>query len=201
MINNICLIITVPHAISCNKIYLQDHPCDYYAEAMANIIKNEALKTKQFKEVWMIVTPKPRTHLLDMNRINSRSEQFRIDIYNKIKTSIKNGLNVWVLDSHSFPPDYYPYNNAKFTILDTRYGDPDNITIYVKKFIDFAKQHNISIQSIAGSDPWGQETNDIMDTSRELGAKSFLIETIESLSESDGFKFGQILIDFILHYQ
>lgn len=199
MSSNICLIITVPHALKCDK-KSKGHPCDSLSVAMANIIKSEAIKRAKFKEVWETISEKPRTYELDMNRINSRSEKFRVDIMKKIKDSISRGIIVWVLDIHSFPPDYYPYNDAKFTILDTRYGDYNNITSYVLKFIEFS--HNkISIQTLAGSDPWSDQTNDIMDTSRELGAKSFLIETIENLTDTDGHLFANLLLDFILQYK
>lgn len=167
------VLITVPHASGCK---LTGHQCDYAALDFSQRVSKYCEKFG-IKDVLIYEALTPRSEM-DMNRKESRKSKYRKNIISDIKS--KKGI-VWVVDCHSYPDDSFG-SGTDFVILDTRNGNYKDVTYYVKKIINQAKSDGIYIKDMPGSDSWQEETNDIMDTSRELGALSFLIEVKEGLN-------------------
>jgi predicted N-formylglutamate amidohydrolase len=200
--SNLFIIVTVPHASGCDEFDFNPHPCDYYATKMAREIANASRSAGLDLEGPLVATIPRSTS--DMNRKESRNSPFRKHIIDVIKQKIAEKKNVWVIDTHSFPSDY-KYNtkqkNVDFVVLDTR--DSGNSTPYVVELINYmtSSPNEIVIEDVRGSDSTGQQTNDIMDTSRKLLAKSFLIETREQISDSIMKIAAKKLIQFIVYYE
>lgn len=198
----LCIIITVPHASGCGE-YLSNnlHPCDSAALKLADwfveAVKN--YKLIQLKGPYVSSTPRDLEGN-DMNRKESRSTEYRQHLRRVTKKAIKEYEKVWVIDVHSFPPDFrYPTkNDVDFVVLDTRNHGPK--TDYVNNMISTLQKKKISVEDIEGAHSTGDETNDIMDTSRSLGANSFLIEAKEGISNEEMKRTANEIISFI-NYQ
>lgn len=185
----VSVLITIPHA-TCGSLI--GHSCDYSAKYLADEIEQEFQKVG-INDVKKYEAKIPRSEI-DMNRKESRNTKFREEIIEDIKS--KKGKKIWVLDIHSFPDNDF-HTDSDFVILDTRDGNYHKATSYVKKFVEYTKKNNLSVVDLPGADSWNEETNDIMDTSREKGAFSFLIEAKEGLKSNIVRKMAECIVNFI----
>ena len=203
------VIITVPHAAGCGSpsSHKISHPCDRYgpilADTLANSLKEKNVEHRVFKS--QVPRDKIRSDgrgNSDMNRKWNRDTEYRKMIAKEITDRISQGYRVWVIDCHSFPPgsEHYGPDDSDFVILDTRDGEYNLVTSYVYDFLQKIRNEDstIRIKSLPATDPWEEETDDIMDTSRELGARSFLIEVREGTLHEKIKRFTQILTVFIV---
>lgn len=208
------VILTVPHANGCDPTG-RNHICDYNAESMADSIA-DAFDMKKIRHSDPFVARVGRTEIgpnglpMDMNRKWTRDTRYRKDITNSINSALQEGYDVWVIDVHSFPPDYTPFTKGKkrdFVILDTMdYKEGEaHVTPYVKELVDYMTDHGSLIVYMEGSHPHPgvliEGTNDIMDTSRYFGAKSFLIETNEIIDKERMTLASDSIVEFIRQYK
>jgi hypothetical protein len=181
--------ITVPHAAGCGGSF--GHPCDYASIDFADRLE-DSLKRIGVRDVQTAQATTPRTEL-DMNRKRARKAKYRRDIISWIRS---NKNRTWVVDVHSFPGDSFR-TGSDFVILDTRDGNYDTHTPYVRGLTEYARERGLSVSDIPGADSWQKETNDIMDTSRGEGAYSFLIEVKEDLKEKTLDSMAKAISEYI----
>ncbi len=168
MSSKVTVLLTVPHGTGCTEYQYNSHPCDSDAELMARDLQ-AAIKAQGLDYSSILVSETPRSRV-DMNRIVGRDTSYRRHLSSLIKDKLQ-GHSVWVIDVHSYPPEHHwDSRNLDFYVLDTQ--SSGQTTSYVS-----------ALESLMGGDIGvisGGE-NDIMNTSRELGARSFLIETKEGI--------------------
>lgn len=186
------VIITVPHASGCNTVRTDiigskynSHPCDKAAQNFAFML--EDTMSRQGINVVTFVADTPRS-ILDMNRYVSRKDEYRKQIDNTVNQEIAKGKNVWVVDSHSFPPGYTwegTRRETNFVVLDTRDGGEE--TNYVSSMVRYINKNvelnsplpSTHVEALRGADSTYPQSNDIMNRARKMGARSLLIEVKE----------------------
>jgi predicted N-formylglutamate amidohydrolase len=185
-------IIVVPHGL-CNP-ELQYRHCDRRAkeasEKFRNILEKRNLPYEYF------LADKYRSEI-DLNRSQARDYDFRKNVRNAVLKSNNQGHHTIILETHSFPDNYYEYNN--FDEMDIglisipRYErEMFAMAKYVKKKINFDM-----------SPKQGIHTNDIQhDTHNTLGESShtshYLIEFKEDVECDDNVY--ETIIDASLDY-
>jgi hypothetical protein len=156
------IILTVPHATNTqNQQCTVRDTCDSFALSAASILQTE-FELNGF-QTELIVGNINRLEL-DLNRIGSRfSALFR----QKIRAAIAEKDDIFVLDVHSFPPDYQWSNKIG-----------ENVIV----LFDFEKDISnvVPIQRLNGIKVIPGAQNDIMDEMLEKGIPSFLIELNEN---------------------
>lgn len=173
------IVLTVPHATNTrNQQCTVRDTCDSFALSGASILQTE-LELNGF-QTELIVGNINRLEL-DLNRIGSRfSALFR----QKIRDATKE-KDVFVLDVHSFPPDYQWSSGM----------ENNNVIV----LFDFEKDINniVPIQRLGGIKVVPGAQNDIMDEMLEKGIPSFLIEFNESGTVSLVRQVARRLIAFL----
>jgi hypothetical protein len=180
------IIITVPHKICPKKNYA--HLCDISASTAANELLNEAkelglnvvlLEGKIHRDYTQIAIDGKMGR--DQNRPIGRGSTFRESILEEIKSG---GGYVYVIDIHSFSDGMF--KNTDIGIMDPMPSGgilayPDHEwTEYAENAAKFLTNNtNSRVKMLSGS-----MINDIVVTSRYYGAKSFIIEINESLSDT-----------------
>lgn len=212
------MIITVPHASGCDPTGLS-HICDYSAQAMATTL-SKALTSKGIPHNDPFISLigrrelRDNEHSMDMNRKWNRDSPYRINIRDAILRAKMDGYLVWVIDVHSFPPEYKPFSGSEkkedqndFIVLDTAYYEKEQVifTPYVERLVELMNTRSVKTELLEGAHPHHgvnlEATNDIMDTSRALGAKSFLIEANESIKQKKMRDASEAIADFIKEYK
>lgn len=202
------VIITVPHASGCDQTVF-NHYCDYYGEKVASVLSHAMRDVKVANEIPFVSTIGRRQ--TDMNRKWSRETEYRLSIDDAIGRAISLRYDVWVIDVHSFPPDYLPFSGSnnpdeqnKFIILDTRIEKPNYVTPYVRDLVHELLDKGIAIETMEGAHPHpnvlDEDTNDIMDSARTMGAKAFLIEANENTSNEVIAQTSKAIATFIKRY-
>jgi predicted N-formylglutamate amidohydrolase len=188
------IILTVPHAQGCDSATSR-HPCDALAEGLARYLQQSCKNAAIESEVLVGVTPRAN---LDLNRKESRNTEYRKQINERIQYHQQRGDVVWVIDCHSFPQDYQwtAQQTTDFVILDTWLNNRP--TAYVTTLTNFLQKRKVHVTQLRGALPEDDETNDIMDTSRQLGAYSFLLEVKEGLETSTLQKMSVSLVAWLL---
>jgi predicted N-formylglutamate amidohydrolase len=206
------VIITVPHAAGCDTFRTDavgskynSHPCDKAAHYFASFLA-DAMSRQDINVVEIFVAKTPRS-VLDMNRYVSRGDDYRNQVDNTVEQEIEKGKTVWVVDCHSFPPDYMwegTRRETNFVVLDTRDGGKE--TKYVSKMVEHINENmklnsplpGAHVEAVRGADSTYSQSNDIMNRAREMGARSFLIEIKEVVPTSDDLSVVSFWIsDFI----
>jgi hypothetical protein len=178
------ILITIPHS-KCLKI---KRDCDKVAKMIGELLKQSLIEKKM--RVGIFESDKMR-YIIDMNRSNSRNENFRLQITNYIK---KNKIDLCI-DVHSFPSNDSSNGDIPMYIL-------SNVIPYPKFIIDLVSE--INNNKIILSDQWkGKKvkiytgvskfndpnridgTNDILDEMIENKIPSLLIEFNESFVPDD----------------
>ena len=151
------------------------HPCDFAAPGAADLFSS--ISGKRFGDVELFKADVPRT-ISDQNRPWGRGTDFR----NRVETSIVDGRaegrSVYVIDVHSFPPDDANWSEYDVVVMDPR-------PAYLPGFLTFRSEAATSLHETlerefeaVGYVP-GSELNDVVVSSRDLGATSFLLEINE----------------------
>jgi len=184
------VLLTVPHAQGCDRLSSR-HPCDTLAEGLAQYLQQSCSGNCE-----VLVGDIPRT-VLDLNRKESRYTEYRQQIKKRIQYHMQRGEIVWVIDCHSFPQTYRwnQEQSTDFVILDTWLNNRP--TVYVSQLTTFLQKQQVDILQLQGASPEDNDTNDIMDTSRQLGAYSFLLEVKEGLRRSRLQQISVLIIKWI----
>lgn len=196
---SVVVILTVPHAIGCDDIDFNIHPCDTYGIHLANTLYKACVD--HGVEVYDPLHGTLPRSVMDLNRKISRGTKYRTRLSSLVTSLVSQGKKTWVIDCHSFPqPGDYPTKNldTEFVVLDTR--DDETTTPYVTDLIDYLKSNGILAEDVRGSNSYSNETNDIMDTSRAEAAYSFLVEEREDVPEKHAQDAAKAFVEFIMNY-
>jgi hypothetical protein len=183
MKSGINILITAPHARCPSNP--KGHECDFAALKGAKLIYKEN-KKNGYDSILEIPKKGAYRRECDLNRIECRNSEYRKRLTRDLKYNIS-----YVIDVHSYPPDYKGFNrngkNVELSILDQGTVDngkriyTDNNRFLYSKLLS----HNIKASLIYGSSELTgkhEETNDIIDQfSIENDIPGSLIEFNENL--------------------
>ncbi len=169
------IVITVPHAPCPERIPEGSHPCDLASPGAANLL--HSVSRRHFRDVELLEADVPRT-IADQNRPWGRGTQFRNRVATLVVDGRSAGRSVYVIDVHSFPSNEKGWNEYDVVVIDPR---PD----YAPSFVTFRSDATMDLYEFLrdeGKDVEyvpGSQLNDIVVTSRDMGATSFLLEISE----------------------
>jgi len=183
------VLLTVPHHQGCESF---THLCDAEASRLAMTLEKEFKAAGISVDVMLGNIPRA---IIDLNRIESRNTPFRHQIQRWVQ--MYRGPR-WVIDCHSFPFDYEwsQEADANFIILDT-WPTETSPTLYVSNIIDKLRRNGVNVIGLRGARAEDDQTNDIMDTARSAGARSFLLEMREGTSETTLQRFAREIVDVL----
>lgn len=200
------VIITVPHSAGCKSYNPNEYPqsCDFFASVMADQLKLD-LSSNQIYVFGIYDTSVPRIKL-DLNRITARGSDYRRSIIESIKLlqNLPRKKDVWVIDIHSISQENVPklettgMTTHKFFVVDTLTdGKKTDYVLRLCDFVNRGSSESEKIHYLRGLDEEDPNTNDIMNTSRSAGAKSFMIIGVEGLTPEEYQSFFNEVADFI----
>lgn len=200
-------IITVPHAAGCEgekpdpKVYPPS--CETNAEMMADMLRNALFQQKVYL-YGIFHAEKPRSEI-DLNNRAAIMTDYRLSIIYAIRKELSYRDVVWVIDVHSFSPEHrshFTSGDSKFIIIDT--WEDGKETDYVSRMVEYINRPSSMgssmgsrVEVIKGIDPTENGENDIMNTSRKYGARSFLIAVEEGLPQHVYYAMSLEIADFI----
>lgn len=182
------ILLTVPHAIcpgNDENDENDEHPCDFKAEEMALILKDNL----EFKghQVNLELGDTLRA-ICDLNRKRCRKTKFRQRIREEFLDSNDSNNRNLLLDVHSYPDSDETYGQFEFVILDAQILKSE-ISYYLWIYL-LSKGINVGL--LQGKD------NDIQDESREFGFATVLLEFNEDLPLSRNKYIIKMISEFFI---
>lgn len=164
---------TTPHSYCIPGDTTTEHKCDFSAGISGKILQDELVDTG-IPVKWF----PSDTHrsIYDMNREPSRETKYRKDVASYVAGEVATpGRETWVIDVHSFPPEYTGFENHEVALLifTNQMRNPRNSLL-----VEYLKVGKIDYGIYEAS-----PLNDIMKTSIAMGAYSILIELNERLTK------------------
>lgn len=128
------VIITSPHG-TCSNQY--DKLCDKRAEFIAKLLNDKIIKLKEkyttnIEDPVLFLSDTIYRHTIDLNRLESRSTEWRNKIRETINSSLKNKniKRIILFDIHSFPNDTKWGYETKMVILNNILSRNEGIKLY-----------------------------------------------------------------------